>query len=161
MAMTLVSTVTVGSGGAASIEFTGIPGTGKDLLILFSARSASTGTNDYSALRFNGASTTYTAKWLYGQTPSVGASNNWNIAFNGASTSASTFGNAIFYVPNYTSSIAKSISVDAVTEDNATEAWQNLLSGSWNGTAAITSAAIVTLGGNFVQHSTASLYIIS
>jgi hypothetical protein len=162
MAMSLVSTVTVGSGGSASIQWTGIPQTGKDLFIVMSARSSGGGFADFSALRFNGTTSTYTAKWLYSDGTSVSSSNNWNIPFNGSSTTTSSFGNASFYVSNYTASLAKSISVDAITETNhANDAWTNVLAGAWDGTAAITSAEIVTLGSNFVQHTTASLYIVT
>ena len=37
---TLISSVTVGSGGAASIEFTSIPSTYTDLVLKLSARSS-------------------------------------------------------------------------------------------------------------------------
>ena len=41
MAYTLIETITVGSGGASSIEFTGIPQeTGADLVVRLSARQS-------------------------------------------------------------------------------------------------------------------------
>jgi hypothetical protein len=72
---------------------------------------------------------------------------------------ANTFGNTSIYIPNYRSSAAKSFSVDAVTENNATLAYQNIQAGLWNNSAAITSISISFLsGGNWAQGSSASLY---
>ena len=49
-----IATVTVGAGGAASIDFTSIPGTYTDLLVLISARSTrSTDYRDELFIRFN------------------------------------------------------------------------------------------------------------
>lgn len=164
MAMTLVSTVTVGSGGAASIEFTNIPQTGKDLLILTSLR-ATTGsvvTGDY--LRFNNDSgSNYTAIRLRGTGSSVDSSTTTGTEFtqivNGNTSTSSTFSNNSIYISNYTSSSAKSVSADYVVENNATDSRQQLHAFRWSGTAAITS--ILMTGLTYPQHSTASLYIIS
>ena len=71
MAMTLVSTTTVPSGGAASIEFTGIAGTGKDLLLLLSARGA----DSELRLTFNSdTGANYTHRRLQGNGSTVSSS---------------------------------------------------------------------------------------
>jgi hypothetical protein len=59
--------LTVGSGGAANIEFTSIPGTYTDLLIKLSARNV-TNTETTGAIYFNNDTTNanYTARRLLG-----------------------------------------------------------------------------------------------
>jgi hypothetical protein len=164
MAMTLVSTVTVGSGGAANIEFTGIAGTGKDLLILVSSRNA----NSTSELRVNfnsDSGSNFSSLFLVGDANSVASytsTNNYSPVGdnNGSGSTANTFSNHAVYVANYASSAAKSFSTDGVSENNGTTAYQNIVASRWTGTAAITAVRL-TGSGNFVQHTTASLYIVS
>jgi hypothetical protein len=75
----------------------------------------------------------------------------------GDGATASTFSNDAIYIPNYSGSTNKSVSIDTVTENNATAAHQTITASVWANTAAITSIKIVT-GANFAQYSTASLY---
>jgi hypothetical protein len=160
MAMTLVSTVTVGSGGAASIEFTGIPATGKDLLILVSIRGNAG--NQYR-VQFNGdTGNNYPYKLLYGNGASVfndQGSNGPYDFINDSSTTSNTFSSSSIYVANYAGSTNKSMSLDSVTENNATTAYQAIQAASWSNTNAITSVKLNSVSA--LQHSTASLYIIS
>lgn len=165
MAMTLVSTTTVGSGGAASIEFTNIPQTGKDLLILFSARAESGFENAVTKLEFNSNTSNYSGKTLYnfgGNVFSGSPTTIDRVNTQGNTATANTFGNSYIYVSNYTASANKSISVDAVGENNATNQTNALGAYAWANTSAITSLKIVDAGAvNFTQHTSASLYIIS
>ena len=66
----LIETVTVGSGGAASIEFGSIPQTYTDLVLVGSLRSTSTSSNtgEYDAFgyRFNSSTSGYTTRNLQG-----------------------------------------------------------------------------------------------
>jgi hypothetical protein len=164
MAMTLVSTVTVGSGGAASISFSGIAGSGKDLLILVSSRNA----NSTSELRVNfnsDSGSNFTSRFLVGDGSSAVSYTSTNSYSpvgdnNGSGSTVNTFSDHAIYVPNYTSSVGKSFSTDGVSENNGTTAYQNIVTSRWSGTAAITTVTL-TGGGDFSQHSTASLYIIS
>lgn len=167
MAMTLVSTVTVGAGGAASIEFTGIAGTGKDLLVLVNARAVNAAVANNLVVRFNSSTSSYDNRRLLGDGSS--ASSNSTSGGSGffvsnslpaASATASTFGNAAIYVSNYAGSTSKSVSADGVSENNATEAYQTLLAGLWGNSAAITTVTISS-GANLAEFSSASLYIIS
>jgi hypothetical protein len=168
MAMTLVSTVTVGSGGASSIEFTGIAGTGKDLLLLTSLRTNRTELNDVVNVTFNDdTASNYAVRRLQGNGSSA-SSGNFTAGFmrieeiNGNTSTSNTFSNGSLYIANYAVSAAKSTSGDVVTENNATTSWQTLSAQSWSGTAAITKISLVSGTSNsFVQHSTASLYLIS
>lgn len=164
MALTFVSiaTVTVGSGGAASIEFTNIPQTYTDLVIQVSARNTSSGAA--LRLRFNGSTTGYSDRYLEGDGASVssGTSPFPGYAFVGAvtpsSATASTFASNYIYVPNYTSSNNKSISSDGVTENNATTAYTDLSASLWSNSAAITSIELTPNANTFAQYSTATLY---
>ena len=76
----------------------------------------------------------------------------------GANATSNTFGNTSVYIPNYAGSTNKSVSSDAVTENNATTASQQILASIWNNTSAITSIFVSDTGSNLVQNSTASLY---
>jgi hypothetical protein len=169
---TLISSVTVGSGGAATINFTSIPATYTDLLIKLSSRSDRSGnTSADQYIQFNSnTSAVYSMIRLMGNgsSPSSDSSSGATGAFVGdataATATASTFANTEIYIPNYTSSNAKSISTDSVTENNATEAYQIFNASLWNPAtqAAITSLLIGTVtSNNFVQYTTAYLYGIS
>jgi hypothetical protein len=161
--MALVSTVTVGAGGAASIEFTSIPQTGTDLLVLVSARvTAATIASDLFFYINN--SNTGVVRWLQG-TGSASRTNFYTNSLNvwagtnGASSTSNTFSNASYYFPNYTSTTNKSFSIDNVAENNATEAYQVIVAGSFATSSPITQLKFVD--GTYAQYSTASLYTIT
>lgn len=163
-----IATTTVGSGGAASIDFTSIPGTYTDLLVLLSARS--TRTSDYRDelfIRFNSDSgNNYSVRSLNGGNNAAGSSSSLTTNYLKRGTipsntaTASTFSNNIIYIPNYTSSNQKSVSTEEVTENNsATNNYLDLRAGLWTGTSAITSISFtLEIGPNFAQYSTATLY---
>lgn len=163
MAITKISTITVGSGGAASIDFTSIPGTYTDLFLVCSLR-ASSATEDTGMLRFNGDSgANYVRRGLYGTGSSAAsfAQTTTFIAAGGYAASdftANTFSNQSIYIPNYSGSTYKSTSTDAVSENNATRAYQYIWAGIWNNTAAITSMSLSASSGNLAENSTATLY---
>ena len=169
--MELISSVTVGSGGAPSMAFNSIPQTYTDLLIAVSGRSTRTGTTsgDSFSIQFNGVGgTSYSDIAVRGSGSAAISYSDVSQAVidlgrvPAANQTASTFGNSEFYIPNYTGSTFKSISVDTVSENNATEAYQTLLSGLFSDTGAITSIVIAPSGSNtFVEYSTAYLYGIS
>lgn len=168
MTLSLISTVTVGAGGAASISFTGIPQTGTDLLIVLSGRGDAAAIQQPIFTRINGTTGTfYSERQLYG-TGSAAASTNRSagsefryVYMTGSSTTSSTFSNTSIYIPNYTSANNKSVSIESTVENNATGSWQNINAGLWSSTAAITSLSLLPDAANFVQYSTASLYTIT
>jgi len=123
--MKLIETVTVGSGGTSQVVFSSIPQTGTDLLVKVSARQE-VDTAEVSIV-LNGDFTTgnYSSVVLQGNGSSVSTSPfNAYVPLTNTSNSytANTFSNGSAYVSNYTSSTSKSISVDSVTENNATTA---------------------------------------
>ena len=166
MGMQLIETIEVGSGGAASIEFTSIPDDGVDLLLVTSIRS--NGGNSVGYLQFNSdTGTNYNYLYLYGSGSSVSTSSAssqteiYGFANNWSSTTASTFASSSVYVSNYASSSPKSVSMDGATENNATLNRNWLVAGLWSGTTAISSLKLTLPTDNFVQYSTASLYKIT
>lgn len=171
MALTYVAiaTVTVGSGGATDIEFTNIPGTYTDLVLKLSSRISTSATREPISLTFNSSSTGYSYRRTYGfDSGSTGydsATSQAKIYFGNtvaANATASTFGSHDIYISNYAGSGNKSLSSDAVAENNSSSAWQiTLAAGLWANSAAITSIKITPDAGNFVQYSTATLYGIS
>jgi hypothetical protein len=163
---TLISSVTVGSGGAASIDFTSIPSTYTDLLIKYSLRDnlTASGASNNATISFNSSSANGTNKELYGTGSAAASASLSNVKVDYHSTAnatANTFGSAELYIPNYTSANNKSSSSDGVSETNASAALMALDANLWSQTAAITSISIAAAGANFVQYSTAYLYGIS
>jgi hypothetical protein len=163
--MQLVSTVTLGS-AATSISFTGVPQSGTDLLILFSARTTEDANGFLVDINGDTASN-YTSRILGGNGSSVFSSSSTDVALLGFSTvpssaTANTFSNGSIYFPNYTSSTAKTGSTDSVTENNGTVSTQLIAALRWAGTAAITTVRLwQPAGRTFVQNTSASLYIIT
>lgn len=170
------------SASASSVSFTNIPQSGyTDLKIVMSARSNSstsnTGQYDVLLYRLNSTTTGYTSRYISGNgaTPesnsnttatSAGAGGTWGRLANAGLVNnlatASTFSNVEIYIPNYLSGSNKSISIDSVTEQNATNAIAEMDAALWSNTAAITSISFATLVGTaFMPYSTFSLYGIA
>ena len=161
--MQLIAKQTVGSGGAASVTFSNIPQTYTDLKVVTSFRGTTAQVYEITALRFNGLNANLSSRTLEGSGSAASSLNNGYIYLgsgDGASATANTFGSIEAYIPNYTSSNQKSVSIDAVGENNATTIYMQLTAGLWANTAAITSIEIVPTG-NFVEFSTFYLYGIS
>ena len=155
---TLIASVTVGVGGAASIDFTSIPSTYTDLLLKVSARDSTTNGEFY--LRFNNSTTNYSDKWVYGTGSGTGSTTNTRLDYFMAlgTSTANTFGSTDIYIPNYRIASNKSVSGDSVQENNGTAAYALLEAGLWSDTSAFTSINLVAAGVAFAQYSTAYLY---
>jgi hypothetical protein len=160
----LIQTITVGSAGAASIEFGSIPQTYTDLMLVVSGRSVYAANATAIYMRFNNdTGTNYSRRRLHGSGSSVlnGSSTDnsliMSVFLDGASSTASVFSNASVYIPNYAGSTQKSVSTDSATENNATEAYTTFQASLWTGTAAITSITILG-DADFAQYTSASLY---
>jgi hypothetical protein len=160
---TKIASATVGSGGAATIDFTSIPSTYTDLVVKLSARSNNTSVGVY--VNYNGNSANYASLRLYADGATTYSDTHGSAAqiavvagVNISTFTASTFSSMDFYIPNYAGSNNKSASSDSVTENNATTAWAALGANLWSNSAAITSIALTPAAGSFVQYSTATLY---
>lgn len=166
MALTYVAiaTVTVGSGGAATMEFTSIPGTYTDLAVLTSLRCARSNFYSQAQIYFNGSTSNHSIRYLlydYPSTPSSGSNTVPAYWYPPAATAtANTFTNDFIYIANYAGSNNKSYSIDAVPENNnANNYLAGLWAGLWSNSAAITSITIDSpISDTFVQYSTATLY---
>jgi hypothetical protein len=159
--MRLISSVTVPAGGAASIEFTSIPGTYTDLKLVFSTRVNVGGGQNGFYISLNSSTASFSAKQIQGDGSSAPASFSL-LRFAGYSNAsggtANTFSNGELYFPNYASSNNKSFSGYSVQENNQTTAYILLGAHSWSNSAAITTITLTPDTANFVQYSTATLY---
>jgi hypothetical protein len=161
-----IASVTVGSGGAASMDFTSIPGTYTDLVIKVSARDARAVVASSIVLQINGSTASSGSyRRLYGDGGTVDSdadgpgSTVQSGHSNGNSGTANTFGNVEIYIPNYAGSENKSFSSDGVAETNGSTTYMSIVAGLWANAAAITQIAVKPATAvNFLQHSTATLY---
>ena len=166
---TLINSVTVGAGGAATIVFSSIPATYTDLVLKVSARIDSATELSRLRVRFNGdTANNYTNRLVYQINGTVGSDSSGassGITYfyaTGANATSSTFSSSELYIPNYAGSTQKSVSVDTATENNSTNIIMGLSAGLWSGTSAITSMEISdTNTFTFVQYTTAYLYGVS
>ncbi len=161
---TKIETITVGSGGAASATFSSIPQTYTDLVLKISARTNYADVYDFGYLSIN-STNTGTYRGLYGTGSVAGSENVASLRpfyFNANTATSSVFSSHDVYIPNYTSSNLKSVSVDNVTENNATSAIALLSALVNSSTSAVTQLSISSgNSANFMQHSTFTLYGIS
>ena len=161
---TLIASYTA-AGSVSSIDFTSIPSTYTDLAIYLSARQSRSEVVSNTRIEFNGSSSNLSCRYIQGTGSAAVSSSSASYLFaaSPANTStANTFGNSFIYIPNYAGSTNKSVSWDAVTETNASNAEAYLVAGLWANTDAITSIELSSLSGdNFMEHSTAYLYGVS
>ena len=147
---------------AASVTFSNIPQSGyTDLKVVVSDRTTRAAINDAIGIYFNGTTTGYTSRRIYGTGSSAASDTEplHPIIDNSTNSTANTFSNIEFYVPNYTSSNYKSFSGDGVMENNATTAYATMAASLWSNTAAITSVTVAYQNATaFNQYSTFSLY---
>ena len=168
MTMQLIESYTVPSGGVSTITFMAvgdIPADYTDLMLKISARSTSEINSTIKwaeiILKPNNSSAGLSARSLLGFSTSTVASNTDAITggfANGNTTTANTFSSVEIYIPNYRSSVAKSWSIDSVTEHNGIECLRWISANLWTGTDPITSIVLDLNQGDFVQYSSVSLF---
>jgi hypothetical protein len=158
--------VTVGSGGASTIDFINIPQNYTDLVVKASFRDSTNDTDSNFWIRFNDNLVGYSRQYFYGGGSAHGAialsgtnEDRLYAAYsNSATSTGSTFGNTEFYIPNYTSPASKSVSFESVAEGNIGGMRMAMVAGLWASTVAINKISIFPWVSPFVQHSTATLY---
>jgi hypothetical protein len=156
-----IATVTVGSGGAASIDFSSIPATYTDLLIKVSGRGTTVSTVVAYEISFNSNTSNFSSRILGGDGSTAFSYSDQPrrvAVISSASATASTFGNDEIYIPNYAGSNNKSYSSDSVAENNATTSDVSLIAGLWSNSSSITSITLTPQSNNFAEYSTAYLY---
>jgi len=157
--------VSVGSGGTSAIAFNNIPQNYTDLVIKLSIRH--TRSLEYEDIKcsINGRSvaTNWSFKAIYGYGSTAGSEgysgNSSYSIVTGDTATANTFSNTEIYIPNYSTSTAKSISADSSTENNGSNAILYMASALFDSTTNIVSIEFTPAHtGTFMQHSTATLY---
>jgi hypothetical protein len=166
-----ISTVTVGSGGAANIEFTSIPSTYTHLQIRGIAQEtrATYGISD-GTMQFNSdTANNYSTHAIQGTGSAVQVAANANVPFVyladgmwGTNTGGS-FGISIIDILDYANTNKyKTVKVLSGVDFNGTIAgyggYVGIVSGNWRNTNAITSIKINPQNGNFTQYSQFALY---
>ena len=165
---TLISSNVLTS-SAASVTFSAIPSTYKDLEVRFSARTDDTSWAAYCWVTVNGASTNFSETYLRGNSATAtsgrdSAQSSWyQVRLNGANSDANTFGSASIYFPSYTASQNKPVSIISTNEGNTSTSGYVVMTATaalWSNTSAITSITIdaSTGGTNFVSGSSFYLY---
>jgi hypothetical protein len=149
------------SSAQSSITFSSIPQTFTDLLLVTSARKNNV--SPQVTMRFNGSTSGYSARGFLGITEQSSIFTYTDTTILGGLTArststANTFSNNAVYISNYTSSNAKSTSLDAVHENNAAAANQWFEAGLWNNSAAITEIQLLVGSDSFTAGTSATLY---
>ena len=156
-----IETVEVAS-PVSSITFSNIPQGYTDFIVKGSLRGANASWGDNIKISFNGSTTSFTSREIYGESGATGSETltTRNVGVGtGANATANTSGSFELYVPNYTSANYKSFSMDSVAENNTATGYALwLTAGIWSNTSAITSLTLTCNGGSFVANSTFTLY---
>lgn len=163
----LISSLTAGSGGSATFDFTSIPATYTDLHLVVTGRNTASGNDSRFSIQFNGSSSNLSQRRLYENdgtnvVTDAPAGAIQPTALNQNNYTASTFASTEIYIPNYAGSNYKTLSLNAVTSNNSTNNYAMFLAGLWSDTSAINQITLTPLSsGNFAQYSTAYLYGVS
>ena len=162
-----IATVTVGSGGASSIEFTSIPGTYQHLQVRGVARrddAFATGSVYVQVNSDTGSNYAYHVLNGDGSSASASAGSSAAFMFLGQSTAngaaSSIFAAYVADLLDYASTSKTKVLRAMGAHDSNGSGNFRLLSGLWNSTSAVTSLKLYpsTAGVNFVQHTTFALY---
>lgn len=164
-----IATVTVGSGGQASAEFTSIPSTYKHLQIRILGRSDSTGNRTATFLQFN-SDTGSNYRWhgLAGSGSSISGEEAGSavtaIRIGSSNLPMGDAGSGIFGVSvadilDYTNTNKNKVTRALAGQDqNNTLGRMAFISGLWVNTNAVTSIKVYPEGANWAQYSSIALY---
>jgi hypothetical protein len=162
-----IATITVGSGGASSIEFTSIPGTYQHLQIRMGLRSNRVDTNENVRIRVNSdTGSNYAFHQLRGDgatTATEAGASQTSIEVNRSATAAnaasSNFAQLLLDFLDYSSTSKNKTFRTLAGYDNNGSGIVGINSGLWMSTSAVTSILVYPqYGSNFAQYSTAALY---
>ena len=150
-----------------SLTITNIPQTYTDLLVVISGRNNLAAWDDNAENRLNSSATTYTSTVLAtnnnGTAVNVYSSSEsmntfYGLTLAGASNTSNTFASIEYYIPNYTSSQQKIVSITGVVEANAQ--YRGLIQTRavlWSQTAAVSSIYFVG-NGEFIAGTRIDIY---
>jgi hypothetical protein len=161
-----IATVTVGSGGQATITFSSIPSTYKHLQLRYTARTDRAATQDFLLTRFNSdTGSNYSYHQLYGDGSAAGSSagttqtSMQSGVTAGATATASIFGAGFIDILDYadTNKYKTLRTLDGLDRNGAGQV--EVYSGNWRSTSAVSTITITSFGSaNFVQYSQFALY---
>jgi hypothetical protein len=157
-----IATVTVGSGGAANIEFTSIPSTYTHLQVRCIAKTTSSGSADeWLEMQLNGGTTAVGRRHsLYGSGSSASAESGtnpwWALSIQNDPTNV--FSSAILDILDYANTNKYKTSRILWGYDNNGSGYVGMNSTLWESTSAITSIKLSGRFGNLKQYSHFALY---
>lgn len=160
-----IETQTVGSGGAASVTFSSIPGTYKHLQFRYILRRTTTGASDFRVV-CNGVTSTNSYRQHYllgdGSAASSGESNTttnmlvWYSAGSDAGTNV--FSAGVMDILDYASTSKNKTFRSMTGLDMNGSGYLMFNSGAFFNTSAISSIAFNANSGNWAQYTSFSLY---
>ena len=162
-----IATVTVGSGGSATVTFSSIPATYTHLQIRGIGRSLEANTGlDIIYMRFNSDSgSNYSWHQLFGSGSGVSAAAGTSSSFMRSglltlnSEPADIFGDSVIDILDYANTNKyKTIRSLSGGEYNNTRGGICLFSGSWRNTNAVTTVTLQPSVANFAQYTQFALY---
>lgn len=159
-----ISTVTVGSGGAASISFSSIPSTYKQLQVRGIGRTTSSSNPIFIQLNSDTTTSNYYSHALYGNGSAAyaqaeGSTYSQYVNYFPISTdTASAFGAVVIDVLDYqnTNKYKTVRALGGFDKNGGGFAWFN--STLWKNTNAITNITIQPYSGNLAEYSSFALY---
>ncbi len=158
-----IATTTVGSGGAADVTFSSIPGTFTHLQIRGLARSTGSGSNMLMQLNSDTGSN-YSLHALFGDGASAGADaiiNTTRVIIGWVpqtAATASVFGGSVTDILDYANTNKYKTSRSLHGADLNGSGLSQFTSGLWQSTSAITSVKIFMNTGNLAEYSHFALY---
>jgi len=160
-----LATVTVPSGGLASVTFAGIPSGYKHLQIRVNARCAGAFTGSTAVRATYNSDTTLTNYWTHyirgnGSAAAAAANNGPNYTFMIAdnNNTANAFSGAIIDILDYANT-NKNTTTRALSGGDWNGSGEIYLSSvSWSNTAAINNIVLTAYDGNMMQYSSFALY---
>lgn len=161
-----IETVTVGSGGSATVTFSSIPSTYKHLQVRCISRDTSA-TNDISAMKLtinSDTSSTYTRHILYGDGSSAASAYNSTTGFSytglivqGGSTASIFAANVVDILDYANTNKYKTVRTLSGADRNGSGQVASV-SNLWQSTSAITTLSFTATSGNIAQYSSFALY---
>lgn len=156
-----IATVTVGSGGASTVDFTSISSTYTHLQVRFIAASSSADMDIWA--RFNSDSgTNYARHRIYGDGSSVAADAEANSnaidTFGRTGSGTSNFSGNVVDILDYANTNKYKTTRSLFGRDSNGSGYMMFSSGLWMNTNAITSISLFPQTGNFTQYSHFALY---
>ena len=160
-----IATVTVGSGGAANVEFTSIPSTYSHLQIRGLCRTDRANVQDPIMIRLNSSTSTYAAHNLFGNGTSVTATSNngqdgmLSYGMAGNDAGSNTFGVLVCDILDYKDTNKNTTIRVLAGYDNNGTGNVSFNSGLWTTTNAVTTIRLYpSQGSNLLQYSHFALY---